>query len=154
ARAGGAAIIANLAPVPAGLAPGDLDVLLAAIDILIVNEHEAEQAAALLGIPSGDSCEAVVAIARRSRRRVVATLGAAGAFSALPSGEVLRAAAPPIAPVDTTGAGDTFVGVLAASLAEGLDLSRAMERACKAASLACLALGAQAAMPRREAILS
>lgn len=57
-----------------------------------------------------------------------------------------------ITPVDTTGAGDTFVGVLAAGIADELAFAEALARACYGASLACLALGAQAAMPMRSAI--
>ena len=50
-------------------------------------------------------------------------------------------------PVDTVGAGDTFVGYLAAGLDAGLSLEAAMRRAAKAASLACLKPGAQPAIP-------
>jgi ribokinase len=57
-----------------------------------------------------------------------------------------------IEPVDTTGAGDTFVGVLAAGLDRRLLLGAALRQASAAAGLACLAHGAQAAMPDRAAI--
>jgi ribokinase len=52
-----------------------------------------------------------------------------------------------IEPVDTVGAGDTFVGYLAAGLDAGLDLEGAMQRAAVAASLACLKPGAQPSIP-------
>ena len=55
-------------------------------------------------------------------------------------------------PVDTTGAGDTFVGVLAAALDFGARLEIALRRASAAAGLACLAHGAQTAMPDKAAI--
>jgi ribokinase len=154
ARSAGARIIANLAPIPAGLDAAGLDQLLAAVDILVVNEHEAAHAAAILSLPADPPGPAVKAIAARTGRTILATLGGDGALAAQPSGEVLTAAAPKITPMDTTGAGDTFVGVLAAALAEGLELRPAMTRACKAAALACMSLGAQSAMPRRAAILS
>jgi ribokinase len=153
ARAAGARVIANLAPVPAGLDAAMMTDLMAVTDILVVNEHEAVQAATALGLPAVDPAAAADAIARRSGRTVIATLGAEGAVAALDSGGTLAAAAPAITPVDTTGAGDTFVGVLAAALAEGLALQPAMTRACRAAALACLKLGAQAAMPRRAEII-
>ena len=51
--------------------------------------------------------------------------------------------------MDTTGAGDTFVGVLAAEIARGRALPGALRRACVAASLACTRSGAQAGMPER-----
>ena len=52
-----------------------------------------------------------------------------------------------VTPVDTVGAGDTFVGYLAAGLDAGLDLEAAMQRAAVAGSLACLKPGAQPAIP-------
>src|SRR5207244_804410 len=58
----------------------------------------------------------------------------------------------PAAPIDTAGAGDTFVGVLAAGLDRRLALAAALRQASAAAGLACLAHGAQAAMPDRAAI--
>ncbi len=153
ATAAGARVIANLAPVPAHLTATDLDPLMAVTDILVVNEHEALTAAAALGEASLSAMDAAAMLARRYGRTVVATLGAAGAGAMPPDGSWITAAAPRIAAVDTTGAGDTFVGVLAAFLAEGRDLKDAMTLACRAASLACLKLGAQEAMPTRAAIL-
>jgi ribokinase len=143
AKAAGTRVIANLAPVPARLTTQDLDALMESTDILVVNEHEVLTAAAALGEASLSATNAAAMLARRFRRIIVATLGAA----------TISAAAPRIEAVDTTGAGDTFVGVLAAFLAEGRDLQDAMALACKAASLACLKLGAQEAMPDRAAIL-
>jgi ribokinase len=80
------------------------------------------------------------------------TAGAQGAYAVSGDGTQVHAPARPIAPVDTTGAGDTFVGVLANGFAEGLEVGPAMERACAAASLSCLTPGAQAGMPEREAL--
>ncbi|MFD2854728.1 PfkB family carbohydrate kinase [Seohaeicola zhoushanensis] len=54
--------------------------------------------------------------------------------------------------VDTTGAGDTFVGAYAAGLAEGLSDEAALQRAVAAAALTCRKVGAQSAMPRAEEI--
>ena len=55
-------------------------------------------------------------------------------------------------PVDTTGAGDTFCGVLAACLDEGADLETAMRMAAVAGSLACTKEGAQPSFPTRAEI--
>jgi ribokinase len=68
------------------------------------------------------------------------------------AGNRLNVPALAIEPVDTTGAGDTFVGVLAAGLDQGLALPAALRRASAAAGLACLAHGAQTAMPDAAAI--
>lgn len=54
--------------------------------------------------------------------------------------------------IDTTGAGDAFAGVFAAGLDSGLSLDETLRRASAAASLSCLAVGAQSAMPRRDEI--
>ena len=136
ARARGTRTILNLAP--AGpIPPG----LLAELDVLVVNESEA---AALGSDPAK--------MARELRYALILTLGARGAAAFLADG--LRVDVPTLAiePVDTTGAGDTFVGVLAAGLDEGLPLEAALRRASAAAGLACLAPGAQTAMPDRAAI--
>jgi ribokinase len=82
---------------------------------------------------------------------VIATLGADGAIAAGQEG-VVRVPSLSVTPVDTTGAGDTFCGVLAAYLDEGADLKTAMAKAAVAGSLACLTLGAQPSFPVRAAI--
>jgi ribokinase len=136
ARARGARIILNLAP--AGpIAPAHLE----DIDLLIANEGEA----ASLG-------DTPVAIAGRLRQGLVVTRGAAGAIAHLAAGGEVAVPALAIDPIDTTGAGDCFVGVLAAGLDHGLSLAVALRRASAAAALACLAAGAQSAFPDRAAI--
>jgi ribokinase len=70
----------------------------------------------------------------------------------LPDGTRLEVPALKVEPVDTTGAGDTFVGVLAAGLDLGLPLEPALRRASAAAGLACTERGAQTAMPDTAAI--
>jgi ribokinase len=136
ARARGARIILSLAP--AGpIAPARLE----DIDLLIANVGEA----AMLG---GDA----PGIGRRLRQALVVTRGAEGATAFLADGGEITVPALAIEPVDTTGAGDTFAGVLAAGIDAGLALDQALRRASAAAALACLALGAQQAMPERAAI--
>jgi ribokinase len=136
ARSRGARTVLNLAP--ALRIPPDL---LAEIDLLVANEGEA----ALLG---GDHD----AIAGQLRQALVVTGGAAGATVFLADGGRMTVPALAIDPVDTTGAGDAFVGVLAAALDQGLELGPALHRASAAAGLACLIRGAQPAMPDGEAI--
>ena len=58
----------------------------------------------------------------------------------------------PVTPVDTTGAGDTFVGVLAAYLDQSLDLAGSLHRASVAAALSCEKVGAQSAQPLKATI--
>lgn len=136
ARAAHARVVLNLAPA----APID-PALLAEIDILITNEGEA---AALSDDPAG--------LARRLRQALIVTSGAAGSTAFLADGGQIHTPALTIAPIDTTGAGDTFVGVLAAALDRRLPLAAALRQASAAAGLACLARGAQSAMPDRAQI--
>jgi ribokinase len=152
ARRAGARILWNLAPAPTEVEREQLPALLTATDILIVNEHEAMATARLLGLQPRDAKSAAAAIAHAHDVTCIVTEGAAGATSFAANGTSLYAPAPVIIPIDTTGAGDTFVGVLAGSLAEGMDLPAAMARACRAASLACLFPGAQPGMPDRAVL--
>ncbi|HLY44767.1 MAG TPA: PfkB family carbohydrate kinase [Stellaceae bacterium] len=136
ARAAGGRTILNLAPAAAIERS-----ILAELDILVANEGEA---AALGGDPAG--------LARRLRLALVVTRGAAGSIAYLADGGRIGTPALAVTPVDTTGAGDTFVGVLAAALDDAQALPEALRRASAAAGLACLAAGAQSAMPDRAAI--
>jgi ribokinase len=136
AARGGARSILNLAP-----AMHIETELLGDIDLLVAN---AAEAATLGGDPA--------AIARRLRQGFVVTHGAAGSTAFLADGRRLDIPALAIDVVDTTGAGDTFVGVLAAGLDHRLALDIALRRASAAAGLACRAHGAQTAMPDAAAI--
>ena len=135
-KAAGGRTLLNLAPA----LPID-PMVLGEIDLLVANEVEAA------GMGS-----APAQLARRLRRGLVVTRGAAGAIAYLRGGERIAVPALPIEPIDTTGAGDTFVGVLAAGLDRGEPLETALRRANAAAGLACLARGAQSAMPDGAAI--
>jgi ribokinase len=65
-------------------------------------------------------------------------------------GEQEHVAAHPVQVVDTTGAGDCFNGVFAAGLAEGLEVSAAVQRATAAAALSVTKVGAREGMPTRQ----
>lgn len=142
----GGRVILNLAP--AG-APDPA--LLAQLDILVANEHEALILAQALGWPDLDPDE----IARRidAERGVicVVTLGSDGVV-AWQGGLRRRLPAPAVEVVDTVAAGDSFVGAFAAALAQGYGLSGALQRGLAAGSLACTRPGAQPSIPRREKI--
>src|SRR5690606_26176061 len=83
---------------------------------------------------------------------VVVTLGARGAVATSRDGETVRVSAPHVKAVDTTGAGDTFAGVLAARLDAGGDLRTAISVATTAAAIACTRHGAQPSMPTADEI--
>lgn len=107
ARPAGAWHVLNAAP----SAPfaGAADALFAEIDVLVVNEHEALEIAG-----AADLDDAVLSLSARVRALVV-TLGAKGSLI-VHDGDRAEVAAVPADAVDTTGAGDTFCGVLAARL--------------------------------------
>ena len=140
-RDAGAVSLLNTAPFRAEAAG-----LLAKADVVIANESEFDLYADLLALAGATREERMRAFAASSGRAVVVTLGGEGALAATPDG-VLKVEALPVKPVDTVGAGDTFCGYLAASLADGLPLEDALRRAAAAGSLACLKPGAQPAIP-------
>ena len=137
----GCRILLNAAP--AFPVPEDV---LAALEVLIVNEVEIVQVAAHAG--GGDEPLRSLPgwLARRFGLTVAATFGAEGSLCHT-GREAIRMPALSIDPVDTTGAGDTFSGVLAATLAAGHDLRDAARFATAAGSLACTRPGAQSSQP-------
>jgi len=152
-RAAGGRVIWNLAPVPERLSEAELRALLEATSVLVVNEHEACTAAQRLGWTGADFEAAAAFLAADGGVTCIVTAGPLGARAFHPDGSHQAVAAERILPIDTTGAGDTFVGILAAGLDEGRSWQEVLARACRGASLACLAHGAQRGMPTAEELL-
>jgi ribokinase len=141
AHAGGAIVMLNAAParpLPEGL--------LASVDCLIVNEHEA--------CISGGSDELATASTMLAGLvpRLIVTLGAAGSVLYEAGSEVDRIAAPRVSAVDSTGAGDTFCGAFATAIAEGMPFVEAARFATAAATLSVQSIGAVPSVPTRAAI--
>ena len=146
ARSRGARILLNAAPARST----SLD-MLRRLDVLVVNEVEAATLAASLGwVGEGDGF-ARAATAACPRLTVAVTLGSRGAI-VRNGAEKISAAPPRMAVADTTGAGDAFVGALAAALDRGAALRDALARAVAAGTIACTAHGAQASLPDAAAI--
>ncbi|PJN21357.1 ribokinase [Kitasatospora sp. CB02891] len=142
AREQGGTVVLN--PAPARPVASDV---LAAVDVLVPNLGEL---ATLLDVarPTGpDGARDLLEKAELPCGAVVVTLGADGALVKQPGRPAVHLPAPVVDAVDTVGAGDTFCGALADSLARGGDLLSAAERAVRAASLAVTGLGAQSSMP-------
>jgi ribokinase len=139
--ASAARVTVLLNPAPAIPLP---DGLLASTSLLVPNEGEA---AALAGVP--DAVAAATALRGRGAHTVLVTLGASGVLLADPRGQQVFPAYPARA-VDTTGAGDAFVGALAVALADGDGLHDAIDFAQRAAAYSVEHRGAQAAMARRS----
>lgn len=149
ARAASARTVLNLAPYQSFP-----DGLLATVDVAILNEVELSQA-------SGQKLDGRSALARivaacrtlvgRGAGAVVATLGARGAV-VVTGQDVTEVPALAANVVDTTGAGDCFVGTLAARLARGEELVEAARYAAAASSLCIETLGAAPSMPTADAV--
>ncbi len=144
ARAAGARTILNLAPMVPHPAR-----LLKLVDIAVLNEIELAQAAGIKVTASSSQRTIVAAcntLRNRGARTVIATLGARGLVLVGPDG-VIALPAFKAKVVDTTGAGDCFVGALAARLAAGRLIQEAARYANAAASCAVEKLGAAPSMP-------
>ena len=145
ARELGAVTILNPAPA-AALDEGLLD----GADWLIPNETEFARLAGIDRLdPSDDS--ALVSFARGIRPRLVVTLGSRGAAVVSESGSVERVAAQAVKAVDTTGAGDAFVGAFAFGLAAGLGELAAVRLGIACASDSVTRAGTQSSFASREA---
>ena len=134
ARSAGVTTVLNAAP--AQRLPAEL---LAAIDVLVVNEGE-------LAAITGHNGSIAEGLAQLQVPTVVVTLGARGCC-ARERGNFHLQNAYRIEPLDTTAAGDTFCGALVAALSQGQALPAALTRACAASAMACTRLGAQSSIP-------
>lgn len=112
--------------------------------MLVVNETEADALATAVGT-SGNAAD----LRRALGCDIVRTLGAAGVEAATAAGNFTLSAIA-VNVVDTTAAGDCFVGVLASALDRRLDMRAALARAVVASGLACTKRGAQASLPSRH----
>ncbi len=152
----GARVVLNAAPAAALSAQ-----TLAAADPLVVNEAEA---AFLLGVApapkptiSQDFATAT-ALLELGPRSVVVTLGGRGAVIVQSGDDVapggVHVPAQRVAAVDTTGAGDAFVGALAVALADGLDLESAIRKSTLVAAHAVTRRGAQGSYPTAAEVVA
>ena len=135
----GKAFVLN--PAPAAVLPASL---LERVTLLTPNEHEL----ALLFACADEDWQQQL---RAHPQRIVMTKGADGAWFADGNGQLQHQAAFRVHAVDTTGAGDTFNGALAAFW--GDDLASSARLACAASALSVTRAGAQGGMPTREQLL-
>jgi ribokinase len=123
--------------------------LLAGLDILVTNEPET---AALVGRPVDDTRsaeDAAVELHRRGVQLTVVTLGAAGSVFCL-DGSAERIEPFMVTAVDSTAAGDAFVGALAVALSDGVSVPGALRLANAAGAVAASKAGAQSSLPHRD----
>lgn len=144
ARARGVTVVLN--PAPAQELP---TALLSLVDVLVPNESET---ALLTEMPVSGRSEleaAAMALSESGVDTVILTLGARGSLLAEPGGIELLPAFE-VTPVDTTAAGDAFVGGFGVALAEGQSLREAGRWGNAAGALAATKLGAQPSLPTRQ----
>ena len=144
AEKGGITTIMNLAP-----AINITQSALEKLDYVVVNQIEARQIGAKLGIDVEKNTEKLAhALSQKGNLTCIVTLGAQGSVAVTPEGELIRVPAFAVEQiVDRTGAGDAYCGTLAGMLHQGKPLAEAMRYASVAGSLACTQRGAQASYP-------
>jgi ribokinase len=149
ARDAGVIVILDPAPACENL-PAEL---FANSDILLPNETEL---ATLTGMPVTFIPEIMAAsreLLKLGSKHVIVTLGPRGAVWVTENHNQLFAATP-VKAIDTTAAGDSFAGALAANLAQGKTIAQSIPYALAAGSLACTKLGAQPSVPTTEQVIA
>eukprot|EP01137_Pigoraptor_chileana_P026985 Opistho-2@9008 len=152
ARESGAVTILNPAPAPK---PSEfLYDLLNYCDIICPNESEAELLSGGIAVDTDEGC---VAAARKliemGAKKVVMTLGERGALYVDATRE-FRVSCRSVRAVDTSGAGDSFVGAMSYFLAKGVDIEEALNRAAECATISVTRPGTQASYPVRTELPS
>lgn len=150
AKAHGVGVILN--PAPAQALPGDL---LRLVDVIVPNEHEAALMTGLVLRTGEDIRRAALDLQSKGAANVILTLGSQGVCVLESSQSQLvpyTLAAHRVEVVDTTAAGDCFVGALAVALGELRSMRDAASFACAAAALSVTRPGAQPSMPRRAEV--
>lgn len=132
-----------LDPAPAQHLP---DALLAAIYLITPNETEAEQLTGITIDSEAAARAAALSLLARGVHNVALTLGANGVLLANANTQEIIPA-PQVVAVDSTAAGDCFNGSLAAALARGYELRKAVRFGCRSAAISVTRLGAQDSMP-------
>jgi ribokinase len=121
------------------------------IDYFIPNEVEAAALSGLAIQSSHDAKAAALALRNQGTRNVVITLGAAGIIAVL-NGAPQHLEAPRVTAIDTTAAGDTFIGAFAAQLAQRVAVDHALRFAQQAAAVSVTRAGAQPSIPTRAEV--
>ncbi len=142
AAARGMIVALNPAPFTNDITSLPLDKL----TLLIVNEVEAEQMTGISAFGSADTLLNAI-MEKMPRCNVVLTLGSRGAVFMANDGHRVFAAAKKVRPVDTTGAGDTFIGYFMAKFASGAAPEKCLDYGCQAAALAVTRHGAMDSIP-------
>jgi ribokinase len=121
------------------------------IDALILNEIEAARLTHHAVVTLADAEQAARELLERGAREVIVTLGALGSLSLNAEGRRIETPIFPVNVVDTTAAGDTFIGMYAVAATE-MDAAQALRFATAASALAVARPGAQESIPTRAEV--
>lgn len=138
-----------LNPAPAAVLPDDIWQY---VDYFVPNQSETAFYTGIYPSDEATAAKAVDVLRKMGVGNVVITMGSVGAMAFVGS-ETVFAEACKVAAVDTTAAGDTFVGAMVTRLAEGATVREAMAFANKASSVTVTRKGAQQAIPYRNEIM-
>jgi len=147
AQAQGVKVILNPAP-----AQALSQALLAQVDVLILNETEATLLSGITVKDTATAEQASLAMTAMGVNTVILTMGGHGALITEKSGSQFIPAIK-VDVVDTTAAGDTFVGAFAVGIANGLSVLAASVEAQYTAALTVTKLGAQTSIPQRQDVI-
>ena len=123
-----------------------------AVDLVCPNETECQALTGILPADDASCVEALNALLGKGAGAAVITLGGVGSVTLGDDGELLRMPALSSSVVDTTAAGDTFIGALAAARLEGLPLFECMAAGARASAVTVSRLGAQQSIPTRAEV--
>ena len=123
-----------------------------AVDLVCPNETECQALTGILPADDASCVAALNALLAKGAGAAVITLGGAGSVKLGDDGEPLRMPALSSSVVDTTAAGDTFIGALAAARLEGLPLFECMAAGARASAVTVSRLGAQRSIPTRAEV--
>ena len=123
------------------------------LEMLVLNEHEAQQLSGIVVVDEDSALRAARHLQAQGVAQVVITLGAMGVVALDASGYCIHPAIK-VEVVDTTSAGDTFLGTLLTRLGEGMALGTAVQWGIRAASLCVGRRGAQPSIPQRSEVES
>lgn len=137
-------------PAPAKQIPEDLYPI---VDLLVVNQTECQFFTGILPAEPESCKQAICSMKQHGVKNVIITLGELGSISLIDQ-KLVQIPAYRIPVVDTTAAGDSYIGALAVGISRGWRLQECMEYATKASALAITKLGAQQAIPYEEEVTS
>jgi ribokinase len=116
------------------------------IDLVVVNENECETLTGIYPDTKEHALAAIEALEERGVGAVAVTIGARGSIVHA-NGQVLVSVPPKVEAIDTTCAGDTYIGALVAGYSHGLPIDEALAIATEASALATTRIGAQQSIP-------